>query len=268
MRHPSSTPSLHGTFLDRAVPLLASDPRILGVAAAGSYAENAMDLFSDLDLVVACEPADHPGLMQDRAVLAATLGPLVAAFTGEHVGEPRLLICLYGPPPLHVDIKVVRLGDLACRVDEPLVLWERDGRMTAACAAAAGAYPQPDPQWIEDRFWVWVHYAALKIARGEWQEAFDFLSYLRVTVLGPLGLMRGGRKPTGVRRVESDPDLAAKLAGTLGALNRPALAVALNNAVAIYRELRPSSIEFKRDAERVAAGFLEEVLRGSPMRDA
>jgi hypothetical protein len=30
---------------------------------------------------------------------------LLVGFTGEHVGEPRVLICLYGPPVLHVDLK-------------------------------------------------------------------------------------------------------------------------------------------------------------------
>jgi predicted nucleotidyltransferase len=263
MRHPDSTPPLHREFLDRAVPLLARDHRIIGVAATGSYAENTMDAFSDVDLVVACEPDDHQSLMQDRRSLAETLGPLVAAFTGEHVGEPRVMICLYGPPALHVDIKVVVLGDLANRVDDPVILWERDGRMTPACAAGMGAYPEPDAQWIEDRFWVWVHYAALKIGRGELQETFDFLSYLRVTVLGPLGLMRGGRKPAGVRRVEADPALARQLASTLGALNRHTLADALNNAVSLYRELRFSSVKFNLDAERVAMDFLRDVRANS-----
>jgi hypothetical protein len=36
MRHPSTTPAQHRAFLDRAVPLLASDARIAGIAAAGS----------------------------------------------------------------------------------------------------------------------------------------------------------------------------------------------------------------------------------------
>lgn len=59
-----------------------------------------MDAFSDVDLILVCKPEDHPGLMRDRVALAEKLGPLVAAFTGEHVGEPRLMICLYGPPAL------------------------------------------------------------------------------------------------------------------------------------------------------------------------
>lgn len=261
MSHPRSLPPAHRAFLDHALPLLAGDPRIAGVAAAGSYADDAMDAFSDLDLLLACEPANHASLMRDRATLAAQLGPLVAAFTGEHVGEPRLLICLYGPPALHVDFKVVTLADLATRADEPVVLWEREGRMTAALAQGTGAFPQPDAQWIEDRFWVWVHYGALKIARGELQEAFDFLSYLRVTVLGPLGLARAGRKPMGVRRVEAEPALARQLSATLGALERTALVQALEHAIAAYRVLRPSTITFNTAAERVATDFLQEVGR-------
>jgi len=50
-----------------------------------------MDAFSDIDLLLACEPADLVTLLEDRAALAAQLGELVAYFTGEHVGEPRLM---------------------------------------------------------------------------------------------------------------------------------------------------------------------------------
>jgi hypothetical protein len=262
MRHPTTAPAQHRAFLDRAVPLLASDARVAGIAAAGSYAQDRMDDFSDLDLVLACDAGDFASLMQDRAALARTLGPLVAAFTGEHVGEPRLLICLYGPPALHVDLKVLALGDLADRVDEPVVLWARDGRMAAAYASAPGMFPQPDAQWIEDRFWVWVHYGALKIARGELQEACDFLSYLRVTVLGPLGLQRAGLPPNGVRRVESDPALARLLAATVGPLERRALVDCLQSAIAAYHALRPAAVGPNRDAESVALDFLAEVRAG------
>ena len=47
--------------------------------------------------------------MQARVQLAESLHLLLAAFTGEHVGEPRLLICLYRSPLLHVDLKYVSL---------------------------------------------------------------------------------------------------------------------------------------------------------------
>lgn len=261
MDHPSSLPASHRAFLDRAIPILADDPRILAVAAGGSYAENAMDMFSDLDLIILCDETEYAALLRDRTVLASRLGPLVVAFTGEHVGEPRLLICLYGPPALHVDIKVVTLADLSSRSEDPVVLWDRSGIMAGALSNARTAPPGPDPQWIEDRFWVWVHYGAIKIARGELQEALDFLSYLRVFVLGPLGLQRYGLKPYGVRRVEKQPQLAAQLARTVGRLERPALYAALESAANLYLELRPSSVEQRTGAQKVALEYFQQVRR-------
>jgi predicted nucleotidyltransferase len=151
-----TVPRPHAAFLARALPRLADDPRVLGVAAAGSYASGELDAFSDLDLVLGVEPDAVQPLASARRDLAASLGPLVAAFTGEHVGEPRVLICLYegdaGDPPLHVDLKFVSLDDLGPRVDEPVVLWARDERFARALFAGEARWPAPDPQWLEDRF--------------------------------------------------------------------------------------------------------------------
>ena len=125
---PSSVPGPHRKFLHSAVERLQRDERLLGVAAGGSFLTNSMDEFSDLDLVIATEAAHHRQVLADRQQIASSLGPLLTAFTGEHVGEPRLLICLYAvEPPLHVDLKFVALPDLARRVEDPAILWERDG---------------------------------------------------------------------------------------------------------------------------------------------
>jgi predicted nucleotidyltransferase len=151
-------PSVHSTFLDRAIRRLSADRRFVGVAAAGSCASGTMDEYSDLDLVIAVEPSEVEAVSAERQRIAAGLGPLVAAFTGEHVGEPRVLICLYDGdgdgPPLHVDLKFVSLPDVANRVDDLVVLWERDGRVTRALQEGEARFPSPDSQWIEDRFWV------------------------------------------------------------------------------------------------------------------
>src|SRR5262245_37178745 len=98
-------PRLHAAFLRAALPRLHADDRILAGAAGGSVLTGAMDEYSDLDLIVALAPAAVRHVRPERQQSAATLGKLLAAFTGEHVGEPRLLICLYGPPLLHVDLK-------------------------------------------------------------------------------------------------------------------------------------------------------------------
>jgi len=79
----------------------------------GSLAYGGFDEQSDLDFVIVVRADDHAAAMAGRQAFAARLGSLLAAFSGEHVGEPRLLICLYGPPLLHVDLKVHRAGDLS-----------------------------------------------------------------------------------------------------------------------------------------------------------
>ena len=138
-------------------------------------------------------------------------------FIGEHVGEARLLIALYGPPLLHVDLKVIEVADLAARVEDGVVLWERDGAVSTALAESRARWPMPDPQWIEDRFWVWIHYAAAKLARGEYFECLDVLAYLRGVVLGPLIAVEHGQRPQGVRRIERyAPERARALEATVG----------------------------------------------------
>jgi hypothetical protein len=219
-----------------------------------------MDEFSDLDLVIATEPLEHSHVMAERPQIASALGSLLAAFTGEHVGEPRLLICLYDDaPPLHVDLKFVALPDLATRVEDPAVLWERAGRLTLALQAAAAAYPMPNLQWIEDRFWVWVHYAGTKLGRGEIFEVLDCLSFLRTTVLGPLALLSSGARPAGVRRVERlAPEHVLRLQATVATHDAIDCRRALLACVDLYRLLRSGGapIDVHEAAEEAAMRYV------------
>jgi predicted nucleotidyltransferase len=260
---PSTLPPLHRAFIARAVELLAADPRVVGIAAAGSYADNAMDEFSDIDLVVAVEPAHHRAVMQERQRMASQIGPLLASFTGEHVGEPRVLICLYGPSLLHVDLKFVALQDAAKRVDDPVVLWERDRRLTAVLSEGEACYPCPDLQWVEDRFWVWMHYAAAKVGRGEFFEAAEFLSFLRSNIFAPLGKRQLGLRPAGVRRLEAvAPELAHELKGTVAAPEAGSILAALRVCVDLYRRIRsadPFPIQARTSAETAATEYLAEI---------
>ena len=258
---PRSLPPPHADFLRGALAILRHDSRIVGVAAGGSYASDSMDEQSDLDLVIAVEPDHFASVLAERAGIAASLGSLLASFTGEHVGEPRLLICLYAPVPLHVDLKFVAVPDLAERVEDPIVLWERDGRVTTALAAGSAAYPGPDATWINDRFWIWVHYGASKIARGELFEAMDFLAFLRMVVLGPLALQRAGARPQGVRKIEvAAPTFVDRLSETVAQHDAASCAEALKAAVGLYRELRPNTIS-SGAAEDAATEYLEVTMR-------
>ena len=214
-------------------------PELLGLAAGGSFITGEIDAYSDLDLVVVVAPSAWPGVLERRGAMAAALGPLLAAFTGEHVGEPRLLICLYGPPLVHVDLKFVHLEALAERVEDPVLLWDRTGDVRRRLDATPARYPQPDLQWIEDRFWIWVHYATAKLARGELFEALNMIAYLRDRVLGPLALLEAAARPNGQRRIETlAPGRIPALRATLAGLDATEIRRALEAAIAGYRELR------------------------------
>lgn len=256
-------PLPHRQFLENAARVLRLDERMVGMAVAGSIAESRADEFSDVDLVVAIEPACFTSVMAERDSIAASLGNLAAAFTGEHVGEPRLLICLYDDPAVHVDLKFVPLAEAVPVVDNPVLIWDRNGRMEAVLRQREGGYPRPDVQWIEDRFWVWVHYLAGKIARGELFEAIEGLSFLRVTVLAPLGLMRLGLVASGVRRLEEKaPDLAVALVTTLADHDRDSLWMALEAAIGLYHDFRtgfPAEITLRGRAEAVALRTVREL---------
>lgn len=265
-----AVPHFHALFLERALLRLQADPRIVGVAAAGSLAGGRMDEFSDLDLVIAVEPDTTAAVMDERHRIAAELGLLAAAFTGEHIGEPRVLICLYhgeeGAAPLHVDLKFVSLPDAVVRVDEPVILWEREGRLSQVLQTGEAHYPVPNLPWIEDRFWVWIHYAALKIGRGELFEAVDFLAYLRAQVLGPLVLTEAGAQPAGVRRVETAaPSRAGQLQATVAAYDRDSCIRCLYAAVDLYRSLRHSvgnghaDMAANEAAESTAMTYLSDI---------
>jgi len=259
-------PQAHRDFLHSAIPKLRADARLVGLAAGGSFISGGLDEFSDLDLVVVAAADAAREVLSGGAALAAQLGPLLASFTGDHVGAPRLLICLYGPPLLHVDLKFLSTHELAHRVEDPVILWDRDGEVRLGLSRGRPVYPQPDPQWIEDRFWVWVHYIVVKIARGELFEALDGLAFIRRRVLGPLILLDAGLQPDGVRRLESGaPQYVARMSAAVGAHDRASCRDALAAAIALYVSLRrqfavPGLIR-RTEAERAAKAFLEERLR-------
>lgn len=110
-------PSTHLTFLENLTEKLKKDQRIISVAIAGSYVSNQMDEFSDLDFKIIVDSACYDDVMAERREIASTLGDLVASFTGEHVGEPRLLICLYDNPVLHVDLIFMKKDGLEDRIE-------------------------------------------------------------------------------------------------------------------------------------------------------
>lgn len=258
-------PALHQAFVACVVERFQADPRLVGVAAGGSWVRDAMDEFSDLDLVIAVDPAALTEALDDRVRLAAGLGTLLAAFAADHIGKPQMLICLYGPPLLHVDLDFVALPDAVASINGSGVLWERDGALTRALEVPrATLAPGSGWPWLEDRFWIWMHYLAAKLGRGELFEVIAGLTFVRDRVLGPALLAHHDRPAYGVRRVESLPaDEVAALRETLADHDATSCLRAIRATAALYQRLRelraPASLARHVDAEREALAYLEAI---------
>ncbi|QHJ11651.1 hypothetical protein FX988_01886 [Paraglaciecola mesophila] len=229
------------SFLERIIHITQQNEHFAGLSITGSASTNELDQYSDLDFVLAVKPDSYDMLYTQRQVLAKSFGELLACFTGEHVGEPRVLICLYqeGEELLHVDLKFVALPDVAQRVDNPIVLWEEESQLTRLYQSDEGHYPMQDLQWFEDRFWVWIHYGAARIGRGEFFETLAFISFLRQTVIAPLAKKAHGFEPNGIRRIEQQlPELASELQGILPHFDKASLQTCLYALADIYIHYR------------------------------
>jgi hypothetical protein len=251
-------------FADKVTAIVKNDSNVIGLAVAGSWITDELDEYSDLDLILITK-TKITGDKEKMLDYAKSFGDFISGFTGEHVGEPRVLICLYDNPLLHVDIKFLTLPEFHQRVENPVVLFERNNQLTDIIKTTKAEWPQLDYQWIEDRFWTWVHYACLKIGRGELLEAFDFLSFLRMTVLSPLMQVKNKKLPRGLRRVETELNLSdmENLKITIAQYNKASIIKALDNTISIYKTLRrklyTDSVQLQTLAEKKSIEYFKKI---------
>lgn len=251
-------------FADRVTGILSEDDFVVGLAAGGSWIGGKLDEYSDIDFVLVTK--EVIGKNKEKMMgYARQFGRLLNAFTGEHVGEPRLLICLYDDPLLHVDIKFVTVEEFRQRVEDPVLLLDKGGVLQEVIASTTAHFPQPEYQWIEDRFWIWVHYTLLKVGRGEYFEVLESLGYMRNVVLGPLLHIRNGNEPRRMRKVEMlcKAEEVEMLKGTLAAYDKDELLAGLRQVVRMYRELRaslyPEEVELHRASEERVMKYFDSI---------
>ncbi len=239
----SILPPTHQRLLDGIQQKLSADSRFTGLLAGGSLIHGGVDEFSDLDLVLVAADGAYDAVMAERRTIAEGYGDLLAAFTGEHVGEPRLLICLYGPDLVHVDLKFVMADALTNIIERPRILFDRDGSLAALLDKADVRWPDRELSWFEERFWIWIHYGATKLGRGELFEAIAMLAFIRNQILGPLVYRREGQPQRGARRLEQKfPGDVERLKATLADHDRTSVRAALQSAMAFYEELTAEEV--------------------------
>jgi predicted nucleotidyltransferase len=251
-------------FANKVVEIIKKDSNVIGLAAGGSWITNELDEYSDLDLILITKKK-ITGDKEAMLDYARSLGDFISGFTGDHVGEPRLLVCLYDDPLLHVDIKFLTLPEFTTRIENPVVLFERNNQLTDIINSTKAEWPCADYQWIEDRIWTWVHYIASKVARGEYFECLDGLGFIRAKVLAPLLQVKSKTPVRGLRKVEKKlnlPDLE-DLKITVAQYSRASILKALDNTIGVYRMLRrklfPAEIQLRVKAEKKSVEYLKKI---------
>ncbi|MCA9627024.1 MAG: nucleotidyltransferase domain-containing protein [Myxococcales bacterium] len=197
-------PAAHDRFVRSVLPLLYARDGARAVLLGGSLVNGGSDSYSDIDLTVVCDPEVRDEWLEGER-LARELGAL-SAFRGDHLREPRLLICLFEPPLLHVDLKLVTPVEAGERVEPRAVLFCKDSSLRGVFDAPQIDLPGTQRDWTEPRVWTWLHYGGSKAARGEVFECLDLLAFLRGRVLAPMALMASGHTGLavqGTRRVET-----------------------------------------------------------------
>ena len=253
---------LQKEFADKVVGMVKNDPEVIGLAAGGSWISNELDEYSDLELIL-ITINKIAGDKEKMIGYAKSFGNFISGFTGEHVGELRLLVCLYDDPLLHVDIKFLTLPEFHERVEDPVILFERENQLTNIIKTTKAQWPQPDLQWIEDRIWTWVHYIASKAARGEYFECMDGLGFIRARVLAPMMQVRDKSIVRGLRKAETklnQKDLK-DLESTVPQHNKTSVLEALRQTVRVYKLLREkiftNKIHLQEMAEKKALEYLK-----------
>lgn len=256
--------TVHQQFLDHAAGVFRKDENILALAVGGSWAEQEIDAFSDLDLILVTRTkiAGDKEHMLDHA---RRLGTVLTAFTGEHVGDTRLLICLFEDPLLHVDIKFVTREEAGQRALDPVIVFEKEKSLSSILSASEAKWPFVGYAWFEERFWKWIHYTAAKLGRGEYLETLDAVSFIRSNVIGPMLAQKYGKKPRGVRKIETylSADDKRRLESTVTGLAPEALLRATMETALLYRDLRAELYsdekQWKSKAEQAAMQYLADI---------
>jgi hypothetical protein len=262
---PRTLPRTHKELLQGIIEKLSAHSDLLGLAIGGSFVSDQMDQFSDLDLKVIADPGEWETVREARKRIAASVGPLVSAFTAEHVGVPQMLICMYGDMLIHVDLHFMVPEQLASIPEDPVVLWDRDGTLHHILSSSKPCPATVDWQWIEDRFWTWIHYTATRAARGELFETIRFLSFLLWTVLGPIAVEASGGRPHGLRRFEQIAgSYVEQMRSLVTSYDKDMAVHALFEFANIYRSFRkdhaPQSLMTNPKAEAAVVRYLEDVF--------
>jgi hypothetical protein len=248
-------------FLDRAVSIAEKDSRFTGLAL--HQESDHEHEFTDLELVFLCAPISFGDCAADLKGLADALGPLLLSYEQEKSDAEREITCLYDEPLRRIDLRLLPT-DGAAMLHNPKVLWERDGALTNELAKYRDQVPPIDLQWMEDRFWLWMHSAATALKEGAVFEALHQMSCLRTRILAPMLLRKQAQPIDALKRLEqAGGEELSSLRATVPLYDARSCELSLREAAKLYVGLRetlaPEELVRHRRAEMAVMRHLHTV---------
>jgi hypothetical protein len=202
---------MHLNLVKKAEICLKEDKGFLGMAIGGSWIDNKLDQFSDLDLYLIMDNALVLSF-EEKKEIQHKWGNLLTFYINGHDENVTVSLYDFAPDLLHVDCKWIYLEGFQKRVENPSIIFEKD-RLLSNCIRdfPSEGYELPNFELNEMRFWSWMHYIFSKIGRGEIIEAYGYLCEVRNCCVGPMVLHKNALTPRRMRHAEHLPEADLKL---------------------------------------------------------
>ena len=248
-------------FLDRAVSIAEKDARFVGLALHEA-ADHERE-FTSLELVFVCTPLAFGDCAGDLKGVAEALGPILLRYEQEKSDAEYELSCLYDEPLRRIDLRLLPTDGVAL-LHAPQILWDRDETLAKELAKHRDVTPPLDLQWMEDRFWLWLHGAAEALRQGAIFEALHQMSCLRTRILAPLLLKKQALPSDALLALDTaGGDEISSLRATVPLYDARSCELSLREAAKLYVGLRetlaPENLRRHRRAEMAVMRHLHQV---------
>lgn len=269
-----SMPPHHQIIVNRFVAACQADERVVAAFLSGSYARNAADAYSDLDLGLITTDEAYEDFLAGRATFIRQLGEPI--FLEDYQGEGTSFLFAIFPDGTETELGLGRESHFTTLYSGPYkVLLDKKGILTGA--VFTWVKPARDEQ-IETLhgliYWFWhnlSHHFITPLARGQLWSAYGALEDLRRACVDMARLRQDfSMRAEGYERVEQavPVEQLSPLQATFCPMEREAMLRAALIIVRFYQNLVPSlaqahGIPYPAELAKVMSERLERLCQAS-----
>lgn len=224
----------HQTLLRAIVSHYQNDPRILAVIVFGSLSRGTWDSYSDIDLDVVISDGVRVNAVEE---LTRLCGALVS--TGEH----SALIVPDGDDAgdvvfeslMQLSVRYHPLSTTSSNIVDSMrvLMWRIDPASIAAAGSANQRSKNTSLEHLLDRCVRYAAVADVALQRHDLWGAVEVLHRMRGLLMELYAVAHGGQRPIQVFQAEADPELRARLSGTLPQKDLASLRASLEQCLEI-----------------------------------